>query len=424
MSMPGTEPRGVRRKVKPLSIALFGLFGSGNTGNDGSLEAMLGIIDRGCPAAQLLCICGDPANIERDFAIPTEPIHRDWSRNPFVRKLANLVRAYRRLRGCDLLIVPGTGALDDFGTGPTGLPLALFTWCLAARLRGAKVAFVSIGAGPIEHPLSRWLMRWAVALACYRSYRDQLSKDFVEGIGVRTEGDEVYPDLAFLLDLPANARPPSGTRDVGLGTMTYQGWHNDPGRGAASYAEYLRRMTEFALWLLDRGHRIRLLMGDNSDQRAIDDLQSLLTESRPGLSSEQVRASHCRTLHDLMAQIAETDIVVATRFHSVVCSLKLGRPMVSIGYAKKNDVLMEDAGLGGFCQAVETLDVDLLERQFTELAAAADLWRDRLAPVQERYRARLRQQEARLCRELFWTASEAVDLVHAFPASAAPKRNR
>jgi polysaccharide pyruvyl transferase WcaK-like protein len=73
-----------------------------------------------------------------------------------------------------------------------------------------------------------------------------------------------------------------------------------------------------------------------------------------------------------MRQIAETDVVVATRFHNVVCALKLGRPTVSIGYAKKNDVLLAETGLGEFCQSIETLDVDRLIRQFQALLSDRD----------------------------------------------------
>jgi polysaccharide pyruvyl transferase WcaK-like protein len=101
-------------------IALIGLFGSANTGNAASLEVMLATLDHLCPEAQVLCICGDPGNIVRDFGTLATPIHRDGSSNPVLRKLGNLLKPFRELKGCKLLIVPGTGGPDDFGTGATG----------------------------------------------------------------------------------------------------------------------------------------------------------------------------------------------------------------------------------------------------------------------------------------------------------------
>lgn len=52
-----------------MKIGLFGQFGSGNTGNDGSLEAMLHVLNRISPNAQLVCICSDPEIITPKFQI-------------------------------------------------------------------------------------------------------------------------------------------------------------------------------------------------------------------------------------------------------------------------------------------------------------------------------------------------------------------
>lgn len=401
-------PRGVEAGGRPL-IALFGLFGSGNTGNDGSLEAMLSTIKRRCGEADVLCICGEPDNIMRSFGMPATPIYGNYSGNALVAKLANLFRPYQELRGCKLLIIPGTGALDDFGTGWSGLPLAFFVWCLAARLRGAEVAFVSIGAGPIRHPLSRRLFKAAIGMARYRSYRDRISKNFLQGIGFAAAADPVYPDLAFALPTPPDQRGAAGKNAslaVGLGVMTYQGWRNDPHKGAATYSNYLAKISRFALWLLDQGHTIRLLMGDGTDQRAIDDVQRFVAEHRPSLPADHLHVAKCSTLHDLMCEIVETDVVVATRFHNIVCALKLGRPVLSIGYADKNDALMAEVGLARFCQAMKSLDVDLLIQHFTELTDELSSWRKVLDAVQPRYRSHLLHQEKVLAAQLFRRCSQ------------------
>ena len=63
---------------------------------------------------------------------------------------------------------------------------------------------------------------------------------------------------------------------------------------------------------------------------------------------------------------------MATRYHNVICALKLGKPTISIGYAKKNAVLMEDMGLPEFWQYADSLDVGKLIEQFTKLESNAD----------------------------------------------------
>jgi polysaccharide pyruvyl transferase WcaK-like protein len=403
---------------RPRRIGLFGLFGCGNAGNDGSLEAMLAFLRRVRPDAELLCFCaysdGAADQIARDFRIPALPIALRRPADALLqvldrlsgggpRQLASLIRAFGHARRLDLLIIPGTGILDDFQAGPLGMPLALFGWCLAARLCGTRTAFVSIGAGPIHHPLSRWLMKSAVAMAQYRSYRDTVSKAFMESIGFDTQNDAIRPDIAFKLPTPsspAQADAAGGSLNVGVGVMTYLGWRRDDPLGPAIYATYLEKITTFVLWLFDQGHRVRLLMGDAADQDAVADIQSKVATARPHLSQGRLVADPMRSLHDLMRQMAETDVVVATRYHNIVCALKLGKPIVSLGYAEKNDVLMAEMGVGRFCQHVERLDLDLLIEQFTQLVAerqshAASIRRANLA-----YQERLEQQDAILLSRL------------------------
>jgi polysaccharide pyruvyl transferase WcaK-like protein len=401
----------------PKSIGLFGLFGCGNSGNDGSLEAMLDFVRQARPDATVTCICsaqgGASERIAWSLRVDAIPLGIPRPATALLgmldrllltlpRRAASLLRAILRARRLDALIVPGTGILDDFGESPFGMPLTLLTWCLAARLSGASIAFVSIGAGPIEHPLSRWLMRTAVGLAHYRSYRDTISKEFMESIGFDARDDAVYPDIAFKLPVPAaRSRPRPGRRlVVGVGVMTYLGWRNDAVRGASIYQEYLEKLTTFVLWLLDTDCAVRILMGDAADLRAVDELLANVRAGRPGLAEGRLLFDPMSSLHDLMRQIAGTDVVVATRYHNVVCALKLGKPTVSVGYAKKNDVLMAEMGLGRFCQHVEHLNVRLLIEQFGHLVADRQRYACGIEAASRACRGRLGHQDSLLAERL------------------------
>src|SRR5262245_56965258 len=63
-----------RASARAPAIALFGLFGCGNFGNDGSLEAMLNLLRRVRPDAQLACICANPGLIQDRFDVNSLPI--------------------------------------------------------------------------------------------------------------------------------------------------------------------------------------------------------------------------------------------------------------------------------------------------------------------------------------------------------------
>src|SRR5690606_291241 len=366
----------------------------------------------------VLCICGNPEVVERNFGLQAVPIYH-WPRIPvggragaLLRKMAGRatlwLHAAYHLRRLKVLIVPGMGVLDDFAVSPLGWPQDILSWCLLARLMGVKVVFASIGAGPIRHPLSRFFMKMAARAAHYRSYRDDVSKQFMESIGFDARHDPIYPDLAFALPAPAASPRQAGDGrplTIGVGLMTYRGWRNDPARGAETYARYLKKMIEFVLWLLRQGYRVRLLMGDEADRRAVDDLLEAVRGCRPGdLPEDSILFAPARTLHDVMQQMADTDIVVATRYHNVVCALRMCKPTISIGYAEKNDALLREVGLAEFCQHVEGLDLDLLKAQTARLIADRAIFERTLHDALVRFQARLREQE-RLLAAMISTSS-------------------
>jgi polysaccharide pyruvyl transferase WcaK-like protein len=393
-------------KEAPARIGLLGLFGVGNFGNDGSLEAMLRFLRSARPQSELVCICSDPARVQRDHGIEAWPMRWPSPTSAGFRALNRLLlrlprvlhlglQTLRRARTLDAVIIPGTGILDDFGERPWATPLSLCLWCLTARLCGTTIAFVSIGAGPINRAANLRLMKLAARMAHYRSYRDTVSRDFMRSIGFDVVGDPIYPDIAFSLPEPRRARkPPDQPLTVGLGVMAYYGWQADADRGKSIYECYIGKLARFADWLLQAGHRVRLLTGQASDQCAVGDLLALVAARNPGVVGDRIIAEPAASLHDVMQQLLDTEVVVATRFHNVVCALKLGKPTISLGYAGKNDALLTEVGLGDFCQHVEQIDVDLLIRQFGHLLAGRKHYEERIRCTTTGIQEQLAQQDA------------------------------
>src|SRR5262249_61198590 len=94
-----------------------------------------------------------------------------------------LAQSSTRLKGTDLLIVTGGNQLIDYFGGVWGFPFTLLTWCLLARMRGARVAFLSVGAGPLSSALGGGFWRWSLALADYCSFRDESSRVLGQELG-------------------------------------------------------------------------------------------------------------------------------------------------------------------------------------------------------------------------------------------------
>src|SRR5690606_12740985 len=134
-----------------------------------------------------------------------------------------------------------------------------------------RIAFVSIGAGPINGWLSRWFLRSAARMAYYRSYRDNYSLEFMRGLGLDVSGDRRYPDIAFALPIPYTENdPPLADRlSVAVGVMHYRGWRvNDP-QSDAIYDDYIGKISAFVSWLLEKEFRVSLVTGDATDERAL-----------------------------------------------------------------------------------------------------------------------------------------------------------
>lgn len=352
----------------PLRVALAGGFGNGNFGNDASLEAAIIWLRAGFPDASLSCICDDPAVVTERFAVAATEIAKRprgvWKvlDNLLLRLPSgayNWARAFSIARQFDAVVFPGTGIFDDYRTGPMGFPAQVFRWSVVSRMVGARVIFFSSGAGPIINPLSRFFLKTAATCAQYRSYRDAGSRDFMASIGVEERDSPIVPDIVF--SLPTSAPSPvrsTGPLTIGLGVMSYRGWRIDEAIGE----DYLSKLVRFVRYAEGEGHRVRLLVAEPSDKRALKRLNDTLGDDvdRGGADME--------TLHDVMNAVGECDVVVASRYHVLIAALKLGRPCVSLSYGPKHDMLMAEAGLADFCQFADRFDFDVLVRHFETLA--------------------------------------------------------
>jgi polysaccharide pyruvyl transferase WcaK-like protein len=249
-------------------------------------------------------------------------------------------------------------------------------------------------------------MGCAARFASYRSYRDLASKEFVASLGIDVAGDEVYPDIVFSLNTPeSNAGAKRSDRlTVGIGVMSYYGWQPGAESGKTTYERYLAKLTRFAIWLLERGYRVRLLIGSQADTPVVRSVIERVT-AQTDLRDDALVSEPAETLHDLIVQMRDTDVVIATRFHNVVAALKCGKPVLSLGYADKNMHLLKEFGLEQFSQPVDSIDFDLLIRQFEEIMVERRQIGPKIEDGVDRLRQSLQRQEGRLFADIIPSAS-------------------
>lgn len=368
-----------RRSGGGPRIGLFGLLGAGNIGNDASMMAVVSYLRTEHPDAVLDAMCPGPEKLKERYGINATSLywHHAYEQDAsgitavllkVTGKGVDAVKIACWVRQHDLVIVPGMGVLEaSLPLRPWETPYAMFLLCASGRLFRTKVALVSVGANLIKPWATRCLSNAAARLASYRSYRDSGSREVMCQRGIDVTHDRVYPDIVFALPEPAYG--PGDKSVVGIGVMEYHGTNDDRKQADGIHAAYVATLKQFARWLVGNGYRIRLFVGDTCDIRIADEIIDYLHACIPGLGSSRAVAEQMASFDDLTRAMAPAGYVIATRYHNVICALKLGRPVISLGYAAKNLAVMSDAGLGNFCQSANSLDAGRLIRQFHELAA-------------------------------------------------------
>ncbi|MFF1628710.1 polysaccharide pyruvyl transferase family protein, partial [Streptomyces sp. NPDC058272] len=261
-----------------VRVGVFGLLGSGNLGNDGSLEAVLGYLRAEHPETVVDALCGGPEVVAARYGIPATRLH--WYRGEYrtasragaiagkgLGKLVDVFRTAAWVRRHDVVIVPGMGVLEaTLPLRPWGFPYSLFLLCASGRLLGTRVALVGVGAAAIGNRPTRVLVRWSARLAAYRSYGDTQSRDAMRAMGVDTARDEVHPDLAFALPTPPHSAIPGPPGPVCVGVMDFHGGNDDRARADEIHRRYLDGTTRFVRALVEDGRPVRLLTGDELDR--------------------------------------------------------------------------------------------------------------------------------------------------------------
>lgn len=371
---------------KSGKIFLFGHFGMHNWGNDSTIRAMVCNLRLFRPEAAVVCICTSPEAVTATEKIQTVPIRRNFNKfgtgetrlgkllkRIFIGAPCELYRwfeAFKTLKGSEMLIIPGTGLLTDaYGLRGWG-PYNMFKWSLMAKLRGAKLAFLSVGAGPLYSPLGKWLVKSALFMADFRSYRDDASMDWLKAIGFRTNGDRIYPDLVFSLPetaMPHNENSGGRRRVVGLGVMAYAGKYSVADPNDAIYQRYLENLAVFAQWLLGRDYDIRLLVGDVTDGPVTEEFKALLGKRLNCHDKDRIIDAPVASVEQILSQIAATDIVVATRFHNVLLALLLNKPVIAISFHHKCASLMSQMGLSEYSHDINDMHAGRLIEQFLDV---------------------------------------------------------
>jgi polysaccharide pyruvyl transferase WcaK-like protein len=176
----------------------------------------------------------------------------------------------------------------------------------------------------------------------------------------------------------------------------------------AVYAGYLESLAAFANWLFAHDYDVRLLIGDLADRRVTKEFRSLLAERSVNYANDRVTDEPVTSVRDLLYQLASTDVVVATRFHNVLLSLVLEKPVIAISFHHKCSSLMSQMGMAEYSLDINSLNANRLIQQFRHLEEGADRVKELIREKVSASRNTLEEQYGLILRKIAPGASQAV----------------
>jgi polysaccharide pyruvyl transferase WcaK-like protein len=434
-------------------IGVWGHYADANLGDDACPTALLHHLKRLVPTARFVLFCRFPELAAARWGPPAHPVRplaslengpRDstphasrvptWrARARAIPPLRTLVRAarvivnwaralptelrffwqsYQRLRGIDLLVIAGSNPLFDFFGGFWGYPYRTWQWALLARLRGARVAFVSVGAGPIVSGRSGRLLARVLRRADYVSFRDVCSRRLMREHGFAGP-DHVCPDLAHSLPFAGHTGVRGAPLRVGINPMIVHHSAFWPVSNPVLQRRYIQSLAALAATLVASGHEVFFYGTQTGDQVTAEETAAAMRAVAPSL---QIPAFVMpASVNDLLQLCASADLLVTTRFHGAVFGVITARPTLAICYQPKTREVLEAAGLGAHAIDFEQISAQRLGAAFERLRAERHSVETTLRRHSIELRAHLDRQYQQIARLVRREATNDLSFPHPSP---------
>lgn len=323
-----------------------------------------------------------------------------------LKSKAKLIKA---IKDCDLVVCSGGGY---FYSNRKILPGLMFFQNImhveVARLLQKSIVFFPQSFGPLYNPLSKKLIKHIL-------FRGKTSKIFVrEEISYRLLSQlsngkpgriETCPDMVFYLSdkrLPKEEHPALKLpRPVMALTLRY--WDFPESKSKQEKAEkterYLNNLEEVCRIFHRRwGGSVVIFSqvtgpGTFEDDRIIS--KRFWERVKPDLPDKNVlflNREESLSPQKIMGILSQTDLIVATRFHSAVFALISGTPSISITYQPKSSGIMSMLALERFCVDIGSFTPkDILDRVEVILADPSGM-KNEISDKIERLRTDMAEQ--------------------------------
>jgi colanic acid/amylovoran biosynthesis protein len=304
------------------------------------------------------------------------------------------------------LVVKGGGFLHSYGKiyDVYVMYYFLFDLMLAHRYK-VKTIILPNSIGPLKNNLSKYLVKKVISKSSYISVREDVSKKFLmEELSIDVP---TVPDLGFFL---------KGSDDNFLDYLTERGFDKTKKNIAITlrpyrfdgysnadelYANYLNGIVNFIGIQVKRNYNISLVahtLGPSAhedDRLALKDVYNAISVEVKnnviyledfGLNSRQIQKIY-----------SYYDLLVGTRFHSVIFALNENVPSIAIAYGgNKSYGIMNDIGVPDFVLGIESVTSFKLNEMVQKLESEKDSYLSKIV----NYQTTLAKEREKLVQDL------------------------
>lgn len=292
----------------------------------------------------------DARNVRsRSFLLLMAFLYRMIPLNPLRQLLTRKNSVLREFCCSDIVVdVSGFALTDDIGLKRI---LVFCSGIILCKLLGTPFVGYPQSMGPFNSLWSRMVVRLFLPMADMIMIRGKQTKKHLDKIGIDTKGMHVCADSAFLLE----AAPPERAVEIldrhGMVEKTLVGiipsiriYDRCDGAGAENtYVILLTNIVDYIVNEFDA--QVALIpfefMSDGHDDRLL--VNEILRNMKRHDSVLAIDKEYSAA--ELKAVIGQLDLLLASRFHSVVASASMGVPVVVIGWSDKYVELMNSFGL-------------------------------------------------------------------------------
>ena len=379
-------------------ILIAGYIGFGNAGDEAIAKVVTSHLRERVPGAEITIVSGNPRHTAEAYGV-----HAIGWRDPLA--LAEAVRH------TDLTILGGGGLFQDYwGFDPAAI-LTREHWGLSFYVTPALLSAIyakplmlyAVGVGPLLSEHGRKYTKVAGDIARRITVRDLSTKELFESIGVCPDKITVTADPAFDLkpapeaaDLPEVRAWKCGGPAIAVCLRTWN-------FGADS--TFCDREVALALddVLTSEGGRILFVPFQSGDDLYV---ANRVFQQMRHRQNAAVLAEPCSPAM-LAGIVANADLVLGMRLHSVIFSLAAQVPFVALEYDPKVGGLTALTGFQEFTLPFGGIESDVLAGRMRQALRERERFRERAGTILGDLRSRARDNAA-IAAELLHPVAQAV----------------